>query len=108
MSRGPPVNVLKSFRFRKRKLKKDFPFIAKLKVIPEKPYKKSKLKENRTEGNKGTRILEVSVIVSDIRIIIIIYDLYTANTKPIIKNFKETFEKLQDILNGKKLNGQIK
>ena len=38
---------------------KDFPFIAKLKVIPEKPsvlcYKKSKQKENRTEGNKGTQ-----------------------------------------------------
>ena len=37
---------------------KDFPFIAKLKVIPGKPsvlcYKKSKQKENRTEGNKGT------------------------------------------------------
>ena len=37
---------------------KDFPLIAKLKVIPEKPsvlcYKKSKQKENRTEGNKGT------------------------------------------------------
>ena len=40
---------------------KDFPFIAKLKVIPGKPsvlcYKKSKQKENRTEGNKGTRYL---------------------------------------------------
>ena len=40
---------------------KDFPFIAKLKVIPGKPsvlfYKKSKLKENRTEGNKGTPYL---------------------------------------------------
>ena len=37
---------------------KDFPFIEKLKVIQEKPsvlcYKKSKQKENRTEGNKGT------------------------------------------------------
>ena len=37
---------------------KDFPFTAKLKVIPGKPsvlcYKKSKQKENRTEGNKGT------------------------------------------------------
>ena len=37
---------------------KDFCFIAKLKVIPVKPsvlcYKKSKQKENRTEGNKGT------------------------------------------------------
>ena len=37
---------------------KDFPFIAKLKVIPGKPsvlfFKNSKLKENRTEGNKGT------------------------------------------------------
>ena len=37
---------------------KDFPFIEKLKVIPGKPsvlcYKKSKQKENRTEGNKGT------------------------------------------------------
>ena len=37
---------------------KVFPFNAKLKVIPRKPsvlfYKKSKLKENRTEGNKGT------------------------------------------------------
>ena len=40
---------------------KDFSFIAKLKVIPGKPsvlcYKKSKQKENRTEGNKGTRAL---------------------------------------------------
>mgnify|MGYP005695698167 FL=1 len=39
---------------------KDFPFIEKLKVIPGKPsvlcYKKSKQKENRTEGNKGTCI----------------------------------------------------
>ena len=38
---------------------KDFPFIGKLKVIQGKPlvlfYKKSKQKENRTEGNKGTR-----------------------------------------------------
>ena len=38
---------------------KDFPFIAKLKVFLRKPsvlrYKKSKQKENRTEGNKGTR-----------------------------------------------------
>ena len=37
---------------------KDFPFIEKLKVITGKPsvsfYKKSKQKENRTEGNKGT------------------------------------------------------
>ena len=37
---------------------KDFLFIEKLKVIPGKPsvlfYKKSKQKENRTEGNKGT------------------------------------------------------
>ena len=37
---------------------KDFLFIQKLKVIPGKPsvfnYKKSKQKENRTEGNKGT------------------------------------------------------
>ena len=37
---------------------KDFPFIVKLKVIPGKPsvlfHKKSKLKENWTEGNKGT------------------------------------------------------
>ena len=36
---------------------KDFPFIEKLKVIQGKPsvlcYKKSKQKENRTEGNKG-------------------------------------------------------
>ena len=36
---------------------KDFLFIEKLKVIPGKPsvlcYKKSKQKENRTEGNKG-------------------------------------------------------
>ena len=40
---------------------KDFPFIAKLKVFPGKPsvlcYKKPKQKENRTEGNKGTRFL---------------------------------------------------
>ena len=39
---------------------KDFSFIAKLKVIPGKPSvlfcKNSKLKENRTEGNKGTLI----------------------------------------------------
>ena len=44
---------------------KDFPFIAKLKVIPGKPsvlfYKKSKLKENRTEGNKGTLKNELKV-----------------------------------------------
>ena len=37
---------------------KGFSLIAKLKVIPGKPsvlcYKKSKQKENRTEGNKGT------------------------------------------------------
>ena len=37
---------------------KDFPFIEKLNVITGKPsvsfYKKSKQKENRTEGNKGT------------------------------------------------------
>ena len=37
---------------------KDFPFIAKLKAFTRKPsvlcYKKSKQKENRTEGNKGT------------------------------------------------------
>ena len=37
---------------------KDFPFIAKLKVFPGKPSvlfkEKSKLKENWTEGNKGT------------------------------------------------------
>ena len=37
---------------------KDFLFIAKQKVFPEKPsvlcYKKPKQKENRTEGNKGT------------------------------------------------------
>ena len=37
---------------------KDFPIIEKLKVIPGKPsvlcYKKSKQKENRTEGYKGT------------------------------------------------------
>ena len=43
----------------KTKGNKDFPFIAKLKVILGKPsvlcYKKSKQKENRTEGNKGTR-----------------------------------------------------
>ena len=41
---------------------KDFSFIAKLKIIPGKPsvpfYKKSKLKENRTEGNKGTQIYQ--------------------------------------------------
>ena len=38
---------------------KDFSSFAKLKVIPGKPSvlscKNSKLKENRTEGNKGTR-----------------------------------------------------
>ena len=37
---------------------KDFPFIAKLKVITGKPSvwccKKPEQKENRTEGNKGT------------------------------------------------------
>ena len=42
---------------------KDFPFIGKLKVIPGKPsvlfYKRSQLKENRTEGNKGTPGLAV-------------------------------------------------
>ena len=41
---------------------KDFSFIAKLKVIPGKPsvlfFKNSKLKENRTEGNKGTRCIQ--------------------------------------------------
>ena len=40
---------------------KDFHFTAKLKVIPGKPsvllYKKSKQKENRTEGNRGTRYI---------------------------------------------------
>ena len=40
---------------------KDFCFTAKLKVIPGKPsvllYKKSKQKESRTEGNKGTPFL---------------------------------------------------
>ena len=39
---------------------KDFPFIEKQKVITGKPsvlcYKKSKQKENRTEGNKGTLV----------------------------------------------------
>ena len=37
---------------------KDFPYTAKLKVIPGKPsvlfWKKSKQNKNRTEGNKGT------------------------------------------------------
>ena len=37
---------------------KDLPFIAKMKDLPGKPsvlwYKKSKQKESRTEGNKGT------------------------------------------------------
>ena len=41
---------------------KDFPCIEKLKVIPGKPsvlcYQKSKQKENRTEGNKGTHFIE--------------------------------------------------
>ena len=45
--------------FGKTEGNKDFPFIEKLKVIPGKPsvlcYKKSKQKENRTEGNKGTQ-----------------------------------------------------
>ena len=50
---------MKSFSFRKKtEGNKDFLIIAKLKVIPGKPsvllYKKSKQKENRTEGNKGT------------------------------------------------------
>ena len=48
---------------------KDFPFIAKLNVIPEKPsvlcYKKSKQKENRTEGNKGTRQMNTFFIVKN-------------------------------------------
>ena len=44
------------FRIKNTKGNKDFPSIEKLKVIPGKPsvYKKSKQKENRTEGNKGT------------------------------------------------------
>ena len=40
---------------------KDLPFIAKMKDFPGKPsvlwYKKSKQKENRTEGNKGTLLV---------------------------------------------------
>ena len=43
---------------------KDFPFIEKLKVITGKPsvlcYKKSKQKENRTEGNKGTHFFRIA------------------------------------------------
>ena len=43
---------------------KDFLFIEKLKVILGKPlvlcYKKSKQKENRTEGNKGTPYIGLS------------------------------------------------
>ena len=52
---------MKSFSFTKKtEGNKAFLFIAKLKVIPGKSsvllYKKSKQKENRTEGNKGTHI----------------------------------------------------
>ena len=58
---------MKSFSFRKKtEGNKDFLIIAKLKVIPGKPsvlcYKKSKQKENRTEGNKGTRYIYLVVV----------------------------------------------
>ena len=61
---GWKLNALKSFSFRKKtEGNKDFPFIAKLKDFLGKPsvlcYKKSKQKENRTEGKKGPLIIKV-------------------------------------------------
>ena len=62
---------MKSFSFTKKtEGNKAFLFIAKLKVIPGKssvlPYKKSKQKENRTEGNKGTHIKGIIFFTKEI------------------------------------------
>ena len=52
---GAKLNVLKSFSFRKTEGNKNFPFNTKLKDFPV--SKKSKHKEDRTKGNKGTQKL---------------------------------------------------
>ena len=66
---------------------KDFSFIAKLKVIPGKPSvlfcKNSKLKENRTEGNKGTPFIQaVYFFVLSQKSYLVILHIYTIFNGP--------------------------